>query len=711
MPAYTQAERPLSVTTPLGGDKLLLVGLRGEEGISQLFHFKFKLLAENSEDVAFEKLLGQRTTATIRTHTGESRYFSGIISRISQGQRDQTFTEYRFEVVPQLWFLTRRKQSRIFQYLSVPDILKRVLTGLDVSFEIQGTFHPREYCVQYRESDFDFASRLMEEEGIYYFFKHTAGGHTLILANTPQSHPDIAPNSVIYEEAEGGNRPEERIYSWRRTQELRSGKVTLWDHSFELPGKNLEATKSIVETVRAGTVSQKFKVGGNDKLEIYDYPGEYANQFDGVGRGGGDTSGELGKIFEDNQRVAEIRMQEEAAQGLSIRGDSSCPRLTAGYRFTLDRHFNADGVYVLTNIEHRVTLEGDYRSDSADVTLSYDSAFECIPLALPFRPERVTEVPRVFGAQTAVVTGPAGEEIFTDKYGRVKVQFHWDREGKKDGNSSCWVRVASTWAGKQWGAIHIPRIGQEVVIEFIEGDLDHPIVVGSVYNAEQMPPYTLPANKTQSGIKSRSSLQGSPANFNEIRMEDKKGSEQLFIHAEKNQDIEVENDETHWVGHDRTKSIDHDETTHVKHDRTETVDNDETISIGHNRSESVGKDETITIAGNRTETVGKDETITIGGNRTEQVSKSETIQIGASRNKTVGQSESIRIGISQNVKAGASITLTCGPSSITMDPTGIVIKGVQVQIQGQAVVGVDGPVTKVNGTGMLKLTGGVTLIN
>jgi type VI secretion system secreted protein VgrG len=679
----------------MGGDVLLLVGLRGEEGISQLFHFNFKLLAENSTDVAFEKLLGQRTTATVRTLAGESRYFSGIVSRVSQGQRDQTFTEYRLEVVPQLWLLTRRKQSRIFQYLSVPDILKKVLAGLDVSFELQGTFHPREYCVQYRESDFDFASRLMEEEGIYYFFKHTAGGHTLVLANTPQSHPEIVPNPVIYEEAEGGNRPQERIYSWHRTQELRSGKVTLWDHSFELPGKNLEASKSIVETVRAGTVTQKFKVGGNDKLELYDYPGEYANTFDGVGRGGGDTSGELQKIFEDNRRIAEIRMQEEAAQGLSIRGDSSCPRLTAGYRFTLDRHFNADGVYVLTHIEHRVTLEGDYRSDGANVSLAYDSTFTCHPLALPFRPERVTEVPRVYGAQTAIVVGPAGEEIFTDKYGRVKVQFHWDREGKNDGNSSCWVRVASTWAGKQWGAIHIPRIGQEVVVEFVDGDVDHPIIVGSVYNAEQMPPYTLPANKTQSGIKSRSSLQGTAANFNEIRMEDKKGSEQLFIHAEKNQDIEVENDESHWVGHDRTKTIDHDETTHVKHDRTETVDNNETITIGASRSESVGKDETISIAGNRTESVGKD----------------ETISISQSRNKTVGQSESIRIGLSEDLKAGTSIKLSCGPSSITMDPTGIVIKGIQIQIQGQAVVGVDGPVTKVNGDGMLKLTGGVTLIN
>jgi type VI secretion system secreted protein VgrG len=727
MPNYRQAERPLTVTTPLGPNELLLVGLRGEEGISKLFRFEFSLLAENATDVSFDKLLGQRTTAAIHTLAKESRYISGIISSVSQGHRDQTFTEYRVEVVPQFWLLTRRRQSRIFQYLSVPDILKKVLTGLDVTFEIQGTFLPREYCVQYRESDFDFASRLMEEEGIYYFFEHTSSGHTLVLANTPQSHPEIEPANVIYEEAEGGNRPEERIYSWRKTQNLRSGKTTLWDHSFELPGKNLEASKSIVETIRSGQVNHKFKVGGNDKLEIYDYPGEYANTFDGVGRGGGDTSGDLQNIFEDNTRIVDIRMQEEAAQGLSIRGDSSCPRLTAGYRFTLDRHFNADGTYVLTDVEHRVTLEGDYRSADADVTLTYDSAFTCIPLALPFRPERVTEIPRVYGAQTAVVVGPAGEEIFTDKYSRVKVQFPWDREGKNDGNSSCWVRVATYWAGKQWGAIHIPRIGQEVVIEFVDGDVDHPIIVGSVYNAEQMPPYSLPANKTQSGIKSRSSLQGTPANFNEIRFEDKKGSELLHIHAEKDQSIEVENDESHWVGHDRTKTIDHDETTLVKHDRTETVDNNETITIHGSRTETVDKDETITIhgsrtesvdknesisiGGSRTESVSKDEAITIGGNRTESVGKSESITIASDRSMNVGKNETVHIGMDQDIKVGKSITLTCGPSSIQMDPSGITIKAMQITIKGEVAVSVDGVITKVNAGAILKLTGGVTMIN
>jgi type VI secretion system secreted protein VgrG len=703
MPAYTQADRPLSVTTPLGKDQLLLIGLRGYEGISTLFRFEFELAAENETEVPFDKLLGQRVSAKLHLSDSDERYFSGVVSRVSQGSRDQTFTSYSMEVVPQFWLLTRHRGSRIFQYLSVPEILHQVLTGLDVDYKVQGTFEPREYCIQYRESDFEFASRLMEEEGIYYYFTHTASGHRMVVANTPQSHEDCNPDTAIYEEVSGGTRPERRVYSWLKTQALRSGKATLWDANFELPGKNFAATKTIVETVQAGTVSHKFKVGGNDEMEIYDFPGGFANRFDGVNRGGGDAASEVQKIFQDNTRTVEIRMQQEATPGLEIHGSSTCPQFTAGYRFKLDSHFNANGAYVLTGLEHRASLGANYRSSADRASLAYDNSFTCIPVALPFRPPRVTEIPRVYGAQTALVVGPAGEEIYTDKYSRIKVQFYWDRDGKKDGDSSCWVRVATPWAGKQWGMIHIPRVGQEVVVEFVDGDVDHPLVVGSVYNAEQMPPYALPANKTQSGIKSRSSLGGGAANFNEIRFEDKKDSEQLFIHAEKNQDIEVEHDETHWVGHDRTKTIDHDETTHVKHDRTETVDNNETITIHGQRTETVDKDEMITIHQNRTETVDKDETITIKGARTETVTKDESI--------TINKSQTINVATDISITAGKSITLTCGGSTIKMDPASISISSVKIDIAGKAALNTDAPMTKVNASGILTLNGTLTKIN
>ena len=312
---------------------------------------------------------------------------------------------------------------------------------------------------------------------------------------------------------------------------------------------------------------------------------------------------------------------------------------------------------------------------------------------------RLTPKPIVQGPQTAVVVGPGGEEIYSDKYGRVKVQFFWDREGKKNESSSCWVRVSQLWAGKQWGAIFIPRIGQEVMVEFMEGDPDHPIITGRVYNAEMMPPYALPANQTQSGIKSRSSKGASPDNFNEIRFEDKKGEEQLFIHAEKNQDIEVENDETHSVGHDRKKDIKNDETVSVGRDRSETVGNNETISIGKDRTENVEKNESITIGANRTESVGKNEDITIGENRTENVTKNEDITIGESRKEQVGKDEDVSIGGARTLQveknnsvdvgkkftlvAGDEISLTTGDASIVMKKNGdIQITGNKITING-----------------------------
>jgi type VI secretion system secreted protein VgrG len=504
MATYLQADRPMTVKTPLGEDDLLLVGLSGQETISQLFNFQLELLAENKTDIAFEKLLGQKITVTMRLPGDKMRFFSGICSRLSECERNTVFTVYRMEVVPRFWLLTRKYRSRIFQHSTVPDILKKVLEGLDVAYEIQGTFQPRDYCVQYRETDFHFASRLMEEEGIYYFFKHTADGHKMVVANTPQSHADLPDyKDLTIEEIGGGKRDEDLVFSWEKTQELRSGKVLLWDHSFELPHKHLEADKNILDSVNVGTVAHKLKVGGNDALEYFEYPGEYAQRFDGIDKSGGEQAGEMQKIFEDNKRTAGLRMQQEEVNSLNISASSRCRALTPGFKFNLKAHFNADGQYLLTSVQHSARL-GGYRSDMSE--WEYHNNFQCIPVALPFLPTRITPKPVIHGTQTAVVVGPSGEEIFTDKYGRVKVQFHWDRDGKYDADSSCWVRVASNWAGRNWGAISIPRIGHEVVVAFQEGDPDQPLIVGSVYNADMMPPYKLPGEKTKSTVKSDSSV-------------------------------------------------------------------------------------------------------------------------------------------------------------------------------------------------------------
>src|SRR5262245_32394858 len=572
---YTQANSPMQLRVEgLGDDDLLITRLAGTEAISQLFSFELELLASLDKPVAFEDTLGKAASVLVAVPGGDGRYFHGIVSRFAQGPRDDTFLTYRAELVPPVWLLTKRVQSRIFQHVSVPDILKKVFDGFSVAYEIQGTFHPRDYCVQYRESDFAFASRLMEEEGIYFYFRHSVDGCEMVVANTPQGHDPVPdPTALIYDEVEGGNRDEGRVTAWEKVQEVRSGQVTLWDHCFELPGKNLEADQKIQDAVAVGRVSHKIKLDVAEKLEVYDYPGRYANRFDGINRGGAEQPAELEKIFEDNRRTARLRIQEEAAGAVSVAGKGTCRQLTAGHTFTLERHFDADGDYVLTRVTHSAGLSsGGYRSGGRDPGLEYANSFECIPQALPFRPARVTPKPTVKGTQTAVVVGPAGEEIFKDKYSRIKVQFHWEREGKVDADSSGWIRVATIWAGKAWGVIHIPRIGQEVIVDFLEGDPDQPIVIGSVYNADQMPPGELPKHGMVSGMMSRSTPGGGPSNFNGMRADDTKGKEHLTVQAE------------------------YDMTTLVKHDDTQTVNNDRKITVDGKHTEAIKKDTSITVS-------------------------------------------------------------------------------------------------------------------
>lgn len=707
---YSQAQRPLLVKTPLGKDDLLLVGFSGHEAISQLFSFRLELLAKNQTQIAFDKLLGQKINVQLGLPGGKFRYFGGICNRFSQGARGPEFTSYSLEMAPQLWLLTRRAQSRIFQQKAVPDILKKVFDGLDVSYELQGSFPPRDYCVQYRETDFNFACRLMEEEGIYYFFKHTADGHKMVLANTPQSHADMPEkNTVIFETVDSGHlRDEDRIYEWEKAQELRSGKYLLWDHSFELPHKHLEADKSIPESVSVGKVTHKLKVGGNDKLELYDYPGEYAQRFDGIDPGGGDRAADVQKIFQDNKRTVEIRMQEEALPSLLVHAAGGCRQWTSGYKFNLQRHFDADGQYVVTSVQHSARLPAHYRSGDGQ-GFRYHNSFTCIPSALTYRPPRTTPKPVIHGTQTAVVVGPSGEEIFTDKYGRVKVQFHWDREGKNDANSSCWVRVGSIWAGKQWGAVHIPRVGQEVLVAFQEGDPDQPIIMGSVYNADQMPPYALPGNKTQSGIKSRSSLKGGTDNFNELRFEDKKGSEEVYFHAEKDFDRVVENNDTLKVG--SSKADDGSQTIDIYKDRTETVQTgNELVTIKQGTrtiNVNTGDDTHNVKQGNRTVNVdqGNDTHNIKQGNRAVVISMgNDSLAI-----KMGNQTTKLDLGAS-NTEAMQSITLKVGQNSITIDQMGVTIKGMMVTVEGQVQTQIKGLMTQIQGSAMTQIQGGITMI-
>ena len=675
--AFLEANRYLYLTTPLGDDKLLLRGFEGDEALSRLFSFELEMEAENTTNVDFDKLIGQKVSFGVQGADPSltPRHFHGIVVEMVQGARGTHLTSYSMTVAPEIWKLSCKYRSRIFQHIKIPDLLKQLFTGFDAAYEIQGTFEEREYVVQYQESDLDFASRLMEEEGIYYFFKFTKGAHKLVLANTPQSHLDLPGGSqVIFEAVEGGGREDERITSWTKEQHWGSGKYTLWDHHFELPHKKLEAEQIIMDSVQAGKVTHKLKLSGNEELEVYENPGRYAQRFDGIDRSGGEKSADLQKIFDDNKRTTGIRMQQEETPTILIHGESNHWQLTPGYKFTLQRHFNADGQYVVTSVSHEAG-EGGFHSGQEELE-HYSNSFDCIPYALKFTPPMVTERPIVSGPQSALVVGPPGEEIFTDKYGRVKVQFHWDREGKNNVESSCWLRVATSWAGQKWGSIHLPRIGQEVIVSFLEGDPDRPLVIGSVYNADMMPPYDLPANKTQSGIKSRSSKGAGPANYNEIMFEDLKGSELIRTHAEKDQLVEVENDRTVIVGHD--------ESIKVEHDRTENVKHDETVTVEGNRKHYVVGEEQVQTDGDLHLTASQNQNEKVGMSYSRQVGMNTYDKTGMNYAMDAGMMIHLKAGLTAVIEAGVGLTIKSAGNSIDINPVGVFIKGNLVFINSGA---------------------------
>ncbi len=623
---------PITLTSPLPPEDLRFESCTFSEGLSTLGEMQLTLVSERA-DIKPEDLLGKPVTVTMEMRDDSKRHIHGYVTRFGLGRHRGRHHGYRATVRPWLWFLTRTTDCRIFQEQTVPDIVKKVFEDHGIAnfeFKLFRSYRKWTYCVQYRESDYNFVARMLEHEGIYWHFEHTDSSHKLVLVDSQSAH-DPAPgcDCLPYYEMEAEAPDDLDIVSnWVFEREVRTGKVATTSYDFERPSTSLAADRAM---------SRSHDLGD---YEAFDFQGDYVQAADGT-------------------HWSENRIDEHQTRFEMLRGSSNALGLSCGHVLEMERHpredQNAKYLVTATTVHaHQPTSE----ADSGDH--DYRCDFSAIPSAQQYRPPRRTPKPFVQGPQTAVVVGPGGEEIHTDKYGRVKVQFHWDRYGQKNEKSGCWVRVSHPWAGKNYGAIHIPRIGQEVVVDFLEGDPDQPLITGRVYNAEQMPPWDLPANATQSGILTRSSKSGGYGNANAIRFEDKMGSEQLWIHAEKNQDIEVENDETHWVGHDRKKTIDHDETTLVKHDRTETVDNDETITVHGFRTETVDKDEKITVHMNRIEKVDIDETITIGANRTISVGASETASVALQRTHAVGINETITIGAAQEIAIGAMQVVAIG---------------------------------------------------
>jgi len=637
MSTFTQDNRVMKIETPYGKDALVLTGFLGSELISGLFRYELEMASEKN-DLKFEDIIGKGVTVSLMLHDGSWRYFNGIISSFRQtrgaGGADHKLqlAQYKAIMVPEVWLLSRTTDSRIFQNMKPLEIIEQILTEKKVKnyrIEEKEPYVKREYCVQYNETDFNFISRLMEHEGIFYFFEHENGKHTMVIADNAMAHKPCPGQETAWCQIGTGNLFEKDfITGLERTVDIRPDKYSAADFNFKMPTTDLKIENDT-----------KIPIGPPGR-EVYEYPGYYENRKDG-------------------ENIANIRMQEEEAMITVISGSSRCRAFSSGFRFELKDHYREDmngKQYIITAIKHEA--KENIGPGGEPVDAKYENFFSCIPHEGTYRPRRITPKPRIYGTQTAIVTGPKGEEIYTDEHGRVKVQFHWDREGKRDDKSSCFIRVGQIWAGQGWGGVWIPRIGHEVIVDFIEGDPDRPIITGSVYNGHQTPPYALPANATQSGVKTHSSKGGGGSNYNEIRFEDKKGSEQILVHAEMNMDTVVEANKTLDVGGDKTSVI------HGYFE--EEIQKGEVRRVLKGMGETIkgGMTQMIFDSEHREVTGGVDETIDGGEKRTISGGVDETISGGEKRMITGDHTETITGAVNQSVLGGMTVT---SPMGITLD--------------------------------------------
>lgn len=662
-----QKGRISSLSTPLGQDKLVLSRFEGTEGLSELFEFRIEALSKSGE-VDFDQLLGRSCTATMDFYADGDRDFDGLLVEAQAiGMREDIYV-YRMVLRPTLWLLSRTTNCRIWHDLDAFQIISEVLGEREVAFRDARTrksLPKLEYCVQYRETDFAFVSRLMEQHGIYYFFEHEKGRHTMVLCDAMSSHkliPDghevrfipVAVSSHIHEQC---------VYHWSSERRFRSGKVELRDYNFKTPNARMDGTSAS----SAGYA--------HSKLELYDYPGKHKDQ------------GEA-------QRYAEIRLDAEQALDHRRYAAGEAPTLFPGGLVTITEHpiDSENGNYLVLRATHHFSTEL-FRSGSGAAAMNdrpYQGNYELLPQKRVFRAPLMTPKPVIHGPHTAKVVaqhGVNGEEIDTDEHGRIRVRFHWDRDDKR----SCWVRVAQMWASNKWGGQFIPRIGMEVVVEFLEGDPDRPLVVGAVYNADNMYPYSLPANKTQSGVKSDSSKGHN--GYNEVMLEDKKMSEQIRVHAEKDLNTTILNAETRKIGErfkpplgaasrETTLLMGDDKLTIQSGNRETTVAVSDKLTIGLQQEIKVGATQSSTVGASRSATIGASDSLTVGVSRSAMVGASDSTNVGASLSETVGAARSTTVGGAASVSAGGAISLTSG-GVVTITSGGVVtITAPAVKITG-----------------------------
>jgi len=636
----------------IADEELGVVDFTAREEISS--PYEVDLTVASKDEINFDDVIGKEALLTI-VGDEASRYFHGIINEFTQSGGAGPFLLYQVNMVPSLWLLSLEQDCRIFQNKSVQDIVTQVLqdagiTGDRFKFRLQEQYQPKEYCVQYRETDLNFISRLLEEEGIFYFFEHAEDKHLLVFGDSTVNYQPIngVPNDqnqveVPFHPPDALVPDEEFVSSCVLSRQIRSGKATLRDFNFQQPSLDLTAPEQ----------ADSFQ-----KLEVYDYPGEYLDQDRG-------------------KKLAKIRLQEAVMFMDKAEGQSVCPRFIPAFTFKLTGHETEtfDQEYLLVELVHTGSQPQTLEERAGGGESSYSNQFLCIPSSVIIRPERNTPKPVVEGVQTAIVAGPDGEEIYTDEYGRIKVQFHWDREGERNENSSCWIRVATSLAGGNYGCIFTPRIGQEVIIDFLEGDPDRPIVTGSVYNALTMPPYTLPDEKTKSTIKTNSSTGGD--GFNEIRFEDAKGEEEIFIHGEKNLDMRIKNDRREWIGNDRHLFVKRDKLEEVDRDIHGIIKRDEIKEIGRDHNLKIKGKEAIEVTDSRSVTVQGDVIEVFKANHSEQVTQDYYVK-----------------AMNVVVEAMTGLTINVGGNFITINSGGIFIKGNMVMVNsgGSALSGSAGSV-------------------
>ncbi len=695
---YTHKSRLLSLTTTLGQDTLLVDGFSGREAISSLSEFEFDLLSSPDTPVSPPSLIGTRVTLGIAYNAGgDQRYFNGIVRSLALVAGDTEFLVYRAEVVPSLWLLTLNTQTRVFQGKTVVEIAKAVLTTYSITpkDDTQATYQALDYCTQYRETDYDFVARLLEQHGIFFYFTHTDSDHTMVLGdNSAQLAPCAVQSTFRYmpETDQRAGFYDMDIQSFSTRSSLVTGKHTLWEYRYSQFAKQPSSS---------GSSASKAATGDNAH-EFYDYgdgPSAWAK-----------TDAGDGKIQTVETQLQDVARDRTDAQSIVIEGESNASLLASGATFTLTVHPDStqNQKYLLLSVEHSARQRPPFRADSAGVTEPYTNRFTAQPAALAYRPQRITPKPRVHGVATGQVVVPSGEDSYLDKYGRVCVQFWWDRTRPANATDNTLLRVAQPWAGSGWGSFFWPRVGDEVLIDFLDGDPDAPIVVGSLYNGTNMPKYDPATAYTRSGILTRSSKNGSTGNANELRFEDLKDSEQVYLHAEKDYDIQVENDKHIQIGNEHHVTVVKKQFESLQSEVHRTVTSDQIEKIGGDHHIEIDGAETRKVSGKKGESISGDSALAVSGAShinvsqacNEKIGMNYSLQVGQNHfNKTgmlhvidAGQEVHIKGGMQAVMEGGMGVCLSGPGGFITIGPSGIMIQGISVMINsgGAALPGAPG---------------------